>query len=64
MKRYKIGIYIYNYFQKNSAMRRNFNITRLGLGIGVASLALLPYKVQDNDVVANVNGAFRFLRFV
>lgn len=51
---------------KNFVLRGTIkNSKRLtGYGIGVGSLCLLTYQIEDNRVVANVNGAFRFLRFV
>lgn len=46
--------------KRNTPLVKNF----VRLGIGSISLALLPYEIKENTVVANVNGVFRFLRCV
>lgn len=61
--RHKFCTSLRTFFQKRNSPKVK-NYVRLGFGIGAVSLAVLPYQVQDNSVVANVNGVFRFLRFV
>lgn len=68
MSRHKICMHLFSHIRQYNLAKTNVkNITKftgLGLGIGVGSLGALPFQVHENNVVANVNGALRFLRFV
>lgn len=57
MSRSKLFIHFFNCFKPQKKIYALF-----GVGIGVTSLATIPYNIQDENAVANVNGVFRFIR--
>lgn len=53
-----------NYYQNGKHSINGIKKLLVGIGICSGTLAVLPYQIQDNKVVSNVNGILRFSRFV